>query len=651
MSEHASQYRPDIDGLRAVAILLVVLYHFDLLGSGGFVGVDVFFVISGYLITGIIHKNVLKGEFSFLGFYERRARRILPALFLMLLASAIFAYFVLLPSDLVRFGQSAMASLGFVSNFYFWSVGSYFGPASEMAPLLHTWSLSVEEQFYLALPPMYLLLRRYFGQKYLAPAILAVIAISLSLSAYFVFYRADMVFYWTPFRAWEIALGAWLAVSGIKVIRADWARACIVLLGLSMILAAGIWFDSETPFPGFAALLPCVGAACVIYGGTGSRHAFSFLLTNRLMVFIGLISYSLYLWHWPIIVFAKHHADGEALNIYPRIILFMAAFVAAYISWRFVETPFRTGMSFWRRWMRDCAVTAAGIVLVVSVFVISSGLPQRFSKMVVRLDAERSRETKRDECMNPEGKIRMNALCRIGTAEPPTILVWGDSYSHVMLTALDRALYESGRSGYIVSKTGCPPLHGVIVSLRGRVNWQCNQFNNAIFSELKRNKSIDTLVLAAAWNMYMSPASGYIMSSKEGSSASHIRELSSRFKYELETTTGVRKVVFIEQVPSYEWNVPYKMATSVLRGDAIPIVSAIEYNKQAETPRFAFHPLASGSSDYVLKPQKWFCDKMNCKYSDQEGLPYYFDHGHLNRRGVNFIAGPLANEMRLAFQN
>ena len=328
-------YRPEIDGLRAVAVLPVILFHAGIPGfSGGFVGVDVFFVISGYLITSILIKDLDAGNFSLTRFYERRARRILPALSFVMLCCLPFAWAWMIPTDLANFGQSLIAVSVFASNILFWKESSYFAAAAEEKPLLHTWSLAVEEQFYLLFPLVIWALWR-FGRQPIFWLIVLVTGASLALSELGWRFKPDANFYLIPTRAWEFMIGALCALSAAR----QKPSHILGLVGLGMILAAIVIFDKSTPFPSLYALVPVIGTALVIqYGGAGSLAGR--LLSLKPMVAIGLISYSAYLWHQPLFAFARLRLT-EAPSLEVLLILSALSLVLAAFSWRFVEQPFR----------------------------------------------------------------------------------------------------------------------------------------------------------------------------------------------------------------------------------------------------------------------------------------------------------------------
>ncbi|WP_119290992.1 acyltransferase family protein [Azohydromonas sediminis] len=335
-------YRREIDGLRAVAVLPVILFHAGIGPfAGGFVGVDVFFVISGYLITSIIVAERQAGRFSLVDFYERRARRILPALFVVMAACLPLAWLWLLPNDLRDFARSVVAVSTFWSNILFHREAGYFDTAAELKPLLHTWSLAVEEQYYLLFPLLLLAVWRQ-GMRRVAITIGILALASLALAQWALDRYPAAAFFLLPSRLWELALGALVAlylISGPQREPSGGLRNAASAAGLAMIAAAVFVYDGDTPFPGAAALLPTIGTALVIVFATPATLA-GRLLAHRALVGIGLLSYSAYLWHHPLFAFARHRLAGE-VPIWLAGTLAAASLVLAYVTWRFVEQPMR----------------------------------------------------------------------------------------------------------------------------------------------------------------------------------------------------------------------------------------------------------------------------------------------------------------------
>ena len=373
-------YRREIDGLRAIAVLPVILFHADIkLFSGGFVGVDVFFVLSGYLITRLIVNEIDIGQFSITGFYERRARRILPALFFVMACSLPFAWILLLPSDFVDFSQSVVANPLFIANFLFWAERGYFGVASELKPLIHTWSLSVEEQFYVLFPLVFVLA----WKKTFVLYVLLTIAILGSLTASYLITNLhfDTAFFLLPTRAWELLIGtsaALLLRTKLPSIKANKTISDILsFLGLSLIVVAVLFFNNSTPFPGLYALVPATGTWLVIVFAERSHYAKS-LLGTPILVFLGLISYSAYLWHQPIFSFYEHSGmplSGPILYLG----LGLLSIFLGFLSWKYVEQPFRDRSFLTRSTIFKLSIGCSAIFIALgSIGYFMKGFPTRY---------------------------------------------------------------------------------------------------------------------------------------------------------------------------------------------------------------------------------------------------------------------------------
>lgn len=376
-------YRREIDGLRAFAVIPVILYHagFKWL-SGGYVGVDIFFVISGYLITSIILREQHAGTFTIVNFYERRARRILPALFFILLVFLPFAWLWLLPFELIDFAKSMIAVTAFSSNFLFWLESDYFSTGAELIPLLHTWSLAVEEQFYVFFP-LFMIFFWSLGKRRLVVIISLIGLLSLGLTEWGWRYFPEANFYLIPTRAWELMIGALTAFylyyksesiekSKVQGIINQFAS----LLGFLLIIVSILWLDRDIPFPSLYALAPTVGTALIILFTTTDTWVYQ-ILSLRLFVGIGLISYSAYLWHQPLFVFTRIISLDEP-SLWLLGLLSIITFFLAYFSWRFIEKPFRNKQRFNRKQIFTTSLVASLIIIGISIlFIASDGLLNR----------------------------------------------------------------------------------------------------------------------------------------------------------------------------------------------------------------------------------------------------------------------------------
>ena len=363
------RYRPDVDGLRAVAVVLVLLFHANLGWAGGFVGVDVFFVISGFLITGVIRKQQHAGTFTMRNFWVRRIRRIIPASILMVGGTLIIGSVVLFRSDFRELVYSAVAQLVMLANVFFWQQTGYFAGSAELKPLMHMWSLAVEEQFYLGYPFLLVLLNRTSNKT--AGRVLASIAIlSFALSVWGVHHYPRATFFLLPARAWEMLLGGliWFVPPPEKL--TQWKSETLSWFALAGILVASWFYDGDTLFPGIAALLPCLATAAIIYLNANQQTRVSALLSTRPFVFVGLISYSLYLWHWPLLAFCRY-SQTEPLSVGYRVSILLVSGVLAYMSWRFVETPWRQGARL--RSKRSLLVVATGALAAIVLANVAVG--------------------------------------------------------------------------------------------------------------------------------------------------------------------------------------------------------------------------------------------------------------------------------------
>jgi peptidoglycan/LPS O-acetylase OafA/YrhL len=452
------KYRAEIDGLRALAVVPVILFHagFELF-SGGFVGVDVFFVISGYLITTIILSELEQGKFSIVNFYERRARRILPALFIVMLVCIPFAWFWLLPRDMKDFSESLVAVPFFASNILFWRESGYFDAAAELKPLLHTWSLAVEEQYYV-LFPIFLMLFWRLGKRWVWVTLGLVFVASLAVAEWAAYNKPSAAFYLLPTRGWELLIGAFAAFYLSKVNRKDFGKGLSEVagwFGVALIMYAVFAFSKATPFPGFYALVPTIGTVLVILFATQQTTVGKFV-GNKAFVGIGLISYSAYLWHQPLFAFAKQRSLLEP-NQFVFLILSIWALILAYFSWRFVEAPFRNKSLISRR--RVFLFSLVGSFLFVCVGLFGQLTDGKFYGRINGpiFDLDRRVNVNQGLSIDCEGDYNVSPNC--STSDKPEVLLWGDSYA----MHLAQGFLASNPSIGLVQKTVsvCGPFIGI----------------------------------------------------------------------------------------------------------------------------------------------------------------------------------------------
>lgn len=432
-------YRPHIDGIRAIAVLSVLLFHLEYrFIPGGYVGVDVFFVISGYLITRLIYKDTQLGQFSFRRFYIRRIRRLGPALLATLVVTFIVAIVFLTPQHLQRFGGALLASVFSVSNLYFWAESGYFDASADLKPLLHTWSLSVEEQFYLLWPALIFFCRSLTARQllwlFLALGVASLLAAKLMNA-----HAPSATFFLMPFRVYEFAIGAALAMIPAADTIANRYREPLTLTGIALILYSVLFFDKTTPFPDIYALIPCIGAACLIAGGTASFSGW--LLRNPVSVFLGKISYSLYLVHWPVVVLYKHISFEDVVVGKTRIALLLLTFVLAVALNRLIENRFRVASSDSSGKSKYRKIAWIGVPLIVSLASLHAyaidGWSGRFDKAVINAigDVDAKQLIRREYIETPQ------SLSNLPFDEnlPVRILVMGDSHATDAFNAMHLA--------------------------------------------------------------------------------------------------------------------------------------------------------------------------------------------------------------------
>lgn len=501
------QYRPEIDGLRAVAVIPVVLFHAGVqVFSGGYIGVDVFFVISGYLISGIILSELSTGTFSFLRFYERRARRLLPALYLTLIVATPLAWLWLLPRDLQDFSQSLTATATFTSNLLFWKEIDYFDTSVDLKPLIHTWSLAIEEQFYIIFPFLLIVLWKWL-RAYLFAALFLLVLASFSYAVWLTRTDPAAAYYLLPTRGWELLLGvlASLAMRGRQQSPLPQTmRGPLAILGLGLIVLSIVTFDESTPFPGPYALIPTLGAFLVILCTTPGSAAYR-LLAWKPLVAVGLVSYSVYLFHQPILAFLRYLNPAEpALSI--KLFACALVFPLAFLSWRYVEMPFRSKTFISRRAVFACAASVGAVIACL-------GVGGHIAKGFLRFDLSDQEIAKLQSIERgslPECPDL--ALCSLEMAEEDDVLLIGDSNAFHFSKALSDSLQEGDRRLFNLARGGCFPVENFHrIDKSQRDNQACDDINRKldsyIHSDVQKPK---TVILSAAWSAYYYGGSYFI---------------------------------------------------------------------------------------------------------------------------------------------
>jgi peptidoglycan/LPS O-acetylase OafA/YrhL len=622
--ELAAGYRADIDGLRAIAVLSVVFYHAGLPGfSGGFVGVDIFFVISGYLISGIIWRDLGRGRFSLVDFYLRRIRRIFPALCAVLAASSIAAWFFLIPSDMVALGKSLKATVLFYSNFHLLKEVNYFdGPAVDK-PLLHTWSLSVEEQFYAVWPLLLLAMARFLPAKRVLPVLLTIAAISLLLAQLKLAQHPKDSFYISYYRMWELMTGAALAIASPLFLRSRVA-ALAVAAGIAAIAYPVVFYDLETPFPGLTALAPCLGAALIIAGG-GSRNPISLVLGSGPFCFFGLISYSLYLIHWPLLSFA-HLYLNDILDLTQRMAIVFASVLLSYLSWRFIETPFRVPASSPSRTFLHGAAAAAALCATGLLFVSAQGFPSRVGEKVLSAEALTAKANADYAAFcHPVAVEGLNGgtACVLGNPKKTyDFVLWGDSHALHYAPSIAALAKANNASGLLFAFSSCGPLQGIGTP-------GCRAFNKSVLDWLEKQASLRTVILASHWVNYSRQFEMAL--DHEGDEGLTLLSGTLAGLGQLPVST-----VVLGQVPEFRQNVSLCMARAEFYNretGSCTLESASEIAKRYRPVNEYFAALQKRYPFTVVNLLPAFCDAAWCRATDH-GEALMRDEHHLTVAGA-----------------
>jgi peptidoglycan/LPS O-acetylase OafA/YrhL len=616
------RYRADIDGLRALAVVPVLFYHVGVPGfAGGFVGVDVFFVISGYLICGMIDADIHNGSFSLGNFYKRRILRILPALFVMFLVTSILAYVYCLPVELEEYARSLASAVGSISNIYFAATAGYFDAPAATKPLLHTWSLGVEEQFYLIAPLLLLLAYRFLPKR--AKLLLAVLAVLSFATALAVSYRnTTFVFYLTPFRAWELTLGALLAIGFFPVPQTEFAKNICGTAGMLLVLATVVFGSSSVPLLAMTSLAS-IGAVLLIASSERGPSVAGRLLSLRPIVFIGLISYSLYLWHWPLIVFQR--TDGllvaDASSSTSALVLIVVSVGVACLSWKFVELPFRSRA----RDTSKATVFSITSTAMVSAFalcgmvLIANGAPFRFPERVVAIASylayDPSTTFRSGQCYLSSNRQHLDVdTCITPDPKRPNYLLVGDSHAAHLWFGLQSAMPEVNIMQATVG--ACRPVLEPVSMFDTRA---CPKLMRFVFDDFLANTKVDKVLLSASWKDEDIPA--------------------------LSTTLDLLKqkgidVTVLGPIVEYDSALPRLLADEILHNKP-STASAMRTPGIHERDRAMSQIVTAKGASYISVYDQ-VCHNGRCDEFAEGDIPMQFDAGHLTAQGSIEIGRRLA---------
>jgi peptidoglycan/LPS O-acetylase OafA/YrhL len=635
------KYRPEIDGLRTVAVLPVILFHAGFtFFSGGFVGVDIFFVISGYLITSILAAEIAQGHFSILKFYERRARRILPALFFVIIATLPFALAWMLDSDLQNLGRSIMSVAVFASNLFFWRNTDYFDPAAGEQPLLHTWSLAVEEQYYIFFP-LFLLLAWKLKKPGLTLFILCITCVSLALAEWGATYHPAINFYLLPTRAWELLAGSLTAMvlfrtSGVAAPAAGFNpyKAALAIIGVAMVLYSIFGFEETTPFPSLYTVIPVLGT-CLIILFASPQCVTGKVLSLKPMVWIGLLSYSAYLWHQPI--FALYRLSPLQFSNYDEAIfplLIIAVFVLAWISWKYIEAPFR-----YKNRISQAGVFKWAVASIVLLLAIGGTLNTVFKPQVDPMAVNVQ------DCDGYDSGGSELVCKKIGTGSRLVVL-FGDSH---VLPLVDAFSEDAGMTYMFVSIPGCPPLVGLERYDGIGNSSNCDKPGQlARYAEQVANLQPEKIILVGRWTLYMH---GWqkknvlqkkhhllqLETGEQGLTPQQVvaRGVDSTVKF-FTRTTPESKLFILEQVPDIQMFGHVKAVVSAL-GDNVPrtAIDAWDAGEMAMLDQET-----NDGQLQVIRTKQYFCNATSCEIGKDKSF-YYLDDNHLSASGAKLLSEPL----------
>ena len=655
-------YRPDIDGLRALAVLSVILCHAGFkIFAGGFVGVDIFFVISGYLICSIIKLKIETQSFSYSDFYMRRLRRIFPAFITVLIVTSVFSWLWLLPDDMVRFCRSLISSLTLSSNYYFWKTSGYFDISAQLKPLLHTWSLSVEEQFYLLFPVFYIFLFNNY-KRFLLLYFLAILFLSLIFAQWGSNLYSQFTYYSIHSRVFEFSIGIIVSIVGFN--RYFKKIGDFSFLGLFLIVFSVLFFDSSIGFPGFWTLIPTIGAALILLNHNRNSFAYKILKTKPL-VYLGLFSYSAYLWHQPIFAFARYKESSE-LSFVTIVSLIVITLILSYISYRYIEKPFRNENKISNRSLISLLSATVLCLVCFGIFGLK-GYEGRFDK---ELNSRISpAATDFDVSCNLTETFNNPFIksCIFGKEDSKTSLVlYGDSHSHVLFSDLNIALKNSSIKGIYIENSACL-LPNIFDSRLKFSEMDCFNSTSHLYGLLNKIKP-DYLILSIRWSYRLFPIPSYIESlGFDNQEGGYDRFLDSGFNYSIKDGSkridgdfkkyaiydflnhlreNTNKLLLVYPIPEAGWNVPRLNFFSYINNGKINEMLSTSYDAFNKRNLFVNQTLDNyGKFENLIriKPEHLFCDSFVSKRCvvQLNHNPLYYDDNHLSRAGASMLVNSM----------
>ncbi|NKI18405.1 acyltransferase [Spongiibacter sp. KMU-166] len=651
-------YRREVDGLRSIAVLPVILFHAGItVFGGGFVGVDVFFVISGYLISTIILDEIDDGKFSIVTFYERRARRILPALFFVIVCSLPFAWFWLLPHHFNDFSESIVFVSLFSSNILFWQESGYFGGVNELKPLLHTWSLAVEEQYYIFFPIFAMMFWRRWKSFFLG-LLVVVTLVSFAMAEWASINKPVAGFFLLPFRVWELFVGVFCTLYLRKYACNPLPRGirnALSAAGLILVLLSIFFYDEHTPFPGFYALVPTLGTAFLICFGTSDTRVGK-LLSAPVFVGTGLISYSAYLWHQPVFAFARHRFEGD-LNILAMLSLSVVSMLLAYFSWKYVEAPFRNKKAISRESVFKFSFAGMAVALVLGVVMWQGdGISDRFDKRTIQvLQASEGGWQDINECaVTGVGVSKRVASACVGDGSIPYVYLIGDSHAASISKALREELSKEGIRLISWTENGCFPVPGTS-RLPIVENGFHEKYKSEVYAFIEANPA--PVIISTRWRLYLD---GVRYNNEEGGVESgknsqhyNVNNLDDDIymyveSYLKEFSKGM-PVVLVGQIPEAGWTVPDRIAKGIAfdnKGESDTLSTSYDVFLKKN---MRVNELLDNLSDraIVIRPDSLVCKDVTGRCDNQQKLnAFYRDNNHPSYVYAQKIARKVVSDMK-----
>ena len=645
-SQHIS-YRKDVDGLRAIAFLSVFFYHlgFEFFGSG-YSGVDIFFVISGYLIGGQIVNSVQSGSFSFREFYSRRFRRILPALYFVIISCMVVGYFWLLPYDYQYFFGAAFSAVIWLSNVWFMERIDYFNPEAANDPLVHTWSLGVEEQFYLFAPLLLIVVLR-LGDRWLNKVLICLTLISFALAVIMFERFPQSSFYLLHTRAWELLLGIVASQVNWKI-RSSTFSNIVQIFSLTLIVMGVLIVPGGVAWPGFWTLLPVLGTFGLLVCNHPNLIVPS-VLSLKPVRWFGLISYSGYLWHQPIISFYEYKI-GSLDTLFERLVILSLTLVLAYFSYLAIENPFRDGRLSRRSSSRLLWAGSLAIFFCALGAHFTLGYPHRMPQGISEvLDMKYSYGPNHKRCLLVRDRVSgldLDTSCVLGATVAPRYVLLGDSHANRLADGLGEILAKRNESLRVFTLSSCLPVQNMQV-FEQRIGEKCFEYNDMVLEYLDTHDELEIAVMFAVWQNYFNADGGFAYDVDLGPRLTEDERLAAFRRNFVETvdriTSTGRKLIIISGVPVPGYDVPRTRALQMLRGDDLPSTDGfayLDYLSASENSRAMFEmaadELANPERVVFLDPAEEFCDREVC-HTIVKGDLLYSDNNHPSIFGVELI--------------